>query len=164
MDAKSDTADSYTPFVETSSRDWDREEAGRGLAERDEADRDEGVEREEDEEERELVVRVEDDVREEVVARDEDDEREEVEREAEVAREFLERVDESRELEERSAVACERVPRRVDSFTLMAHQQQSSSSGQIHPMVIHLLQQHRDPLCPPSRQLLRQQLREYRQL
>jgi|688.fasta_scaffold107029_2 hypothetical protein len=162
MDAKSDTADSNTPFVETASRDWDREEAGRGLAERDEAERDEGVEREE--EERELVERDEDDVREEEVARDEDDEREEVEREAEVAREFLERVDESRELEERSVVACERVPRRVDSFTLMAHQQQSSSSGQIHPMVIHLLQQHRDPLCPPSRQLLRQQLREYRQL
>ncbi len=88
-DAKSDTADSNTLFVETASRDWDREEAGRGLAERDEADRDEGVEREE-EEERELVVRDEDDVREEVVARDEDDEREEVEREAEVAREFLE--------------------------------------------------------------------------
>ena len=142
MDAKSDTADSNTPFVETASRDWDREEAGRGLAERDEAERDEGVEREE--EERELVER------------DEDDVREEVEREAEVAREFLERVDESRELEERSVVACERVPRRVDSFTLMAHQQQSSSSGQIHPMVIHLLQQHRDPLCPPWRQLLRQ--------
>jgi hypothetical protein len=162
MDAKSDTADSKTPFVEMTSRDWEREEAGRGLAERDEADRDEGVEREE--EERELVERDEDDVREEEVARDEDDEREEVEREAEVAREFLERVDESRELEERSVVACERVPRRVDSFTLMAHQQQSSSSGQIHPMVIHLLQQHRDPLCPPSRQLLRQQLREYRQL
>ena len=155
MDARSDTADSNTPFVETASRDWDREEAGRGLAERDEADRDEGAEREE-EEERELVVRDEDDVREEVVARDEDDEREEVEREAEVAREFLERVDDSRELGERSAVACERVPRRVDSFTLMAHPPLSSSSGQIRPMVIHLLQQHRDPLCPPWRQLLRQ--------
>lgn len=88
----------------------------------------------------------------EFVDRDEEDEPD---------RDDEEREEEERELGERSAVECERVPRRVDSLELMVHPPQSSSGGQTHPTVIHPLQQHRRPLCRPWQQLLQQCLPEY---
>ena len=68
----------------------------------------------------------------------------------------LDREEEERESDERAAVECERVPRRVDSLELMVHPPQSSLNGQTHPAVIHPRQQHRHPLCLQWQQLLPQ--------
>ena len=78
-----------------------------------------------------------------------------------VERDVAERDEAERELDERPVVECERVPRRVDSLELTVHRPQSSLSGQTRPMVTHLPQQHRHPLCRPWQQLLRQLLQEY---
>ena len=77
------------------------------------------------------------------------DGRDDAERDDEVREE-----EEERESDEREPVECERVPRRVDSLELMVLPPQSSLSGQTHPTVIHLPQQHRRPLCRPWQQLL----------
>ena len=76
-------------------------------------------------------------------------------------RDEAERDDAEREPDERPVVECERVPRRVDSLELTVHRPQSSLSGQTRPMVTHLPQQHRHPLCQPWHQLLQQSLQEY---
>lgn len=78
-----------------------------------------------------------------------------------VERDEAERDDAAREPDERPVVECERVPRRVDSLELTVHRPQSSLSGQTRPMVTHLPQQHRHPLCRPWLQLLQQLLQEY---
>jgi hypothetical protein len=130
----------------------ERDEAGRVLDERDAVDRDD--EREEDD--RSEVGRSEEE-RDEVERADE--ERALAERDDEVERE-----DDDREPDERSVVECERVPRRVDSCELTAHPPLFSSSDQICPMVIHLLQQHPHQPCRLWRQLQRQCLPEHSRL
>ena len=81
---------------------------------------------------------------------------EDVAREPLAREDELEREDEERELDERSAVECERVPRRVDSLELTVHPPRSSSTGRIHPTAIHQLPLHQRPLCPLLPQLLPQ--------
>ena len=79
----------------------------------------------------------------------------------EAERDEAERDDAEREPDERPVVECERVPRRVDSLELTVRPPQSSLSDRTHPMVIHLPQQHRHPLCRPWQQLLLQWLQEH---
>ena len=144
--ANSDTAVSKTVLAGATSRDWAR---GRDEAERVPAGRDEDDC--EDECEREDAARGAEEAR-GAADRDEALEREDVER------------DEARELEERSVVECERVPRRVDSLELTVRLQLFSSSDQIRLKVIRSLQQHQHQLCPLLRQPRQQCLQECSQL
>ena len=144
--ANSDTAVSKTVLAGATSRDWER---GRDEVERVPTGRDEDDC--EDVREREDAARGTDEAR-GVVDREEALEREDVER------------DVARELEERSVVECERVPRRVDSLELTVRLQLFSSSDQIRLEVIRSLQQHQHQLCPLLRQPRQQCLQECSQL